>query len=166
MSNFKKLVEARMAATGDGWQKASAWVRAQRPTSGPQKQPAPERIPPHLTPQKYPVDERFAAILAVYGPADSRPDSSPPPRDVRKQDGSFSHAALAQYVHIEGTRFSNTTWHLSNEAEGAKVKTRVVLPEPITRQGIVNAFHQAFCPFLIETSADGGRTWTARFART
>ncbi|HEY2516924.1 MAG TPA: hypothetical protein VGI39_38900 [Polyangiaceae bacterium] len=160
MSNFKKLVEARMAATGEGWQRASAWVRAQVTTNGATAEPAPREpsIPSYITPQKYPVDERYAAITALYAPADSRREGRLPAFGYRDKDGNMVHGGIAQYVHIAGTRFSNTTWHLSNEAEGAKL--RISMSEPVSRQGIIHAFHQAVCPLLVETSSDGGRTWT------
>jgi hypothetical protein len=126
----------------------------------------PPLVPVELAPESFEKrktwrgKERSDALRAVHrtGENPGRSERQGRPRlEFRGRDEPRSF--LAMYVHISGTRFDNTEWKLSYEAEGAK--TRISLAEPITREVIEDAFHRELGPFKIETSADGGTYWTA-----
>jgi hypothetical protein len=66
---------------------------------------------------------------------------------------------LRKYVHVRGTGFDDTTWELTDNPIGAKLS--IAVEEAATTQDIEDAFHRAVCPLNVETSSDGGCTWTA-----
>ena len=108
-------------------------------------------------PTSWPGKERDEALAAVHGTCES-PGQTPRRARQMLRLNRGSQAWLVQWVHIEGTRFDNTTWRLSGKRDGARVQ--LGLPEPITRQVVEDAFHLEICPLMVETSADGGFSWT------
>lgn len=121
------------------------------------RQISPARYLEGKRPTTWPGKDRDEALAAVHRtgevPSHARRKGRP-----MLQLNRGSQAWLAQWVHIKGTRFDNTEWRLSHKRDGAKVQ--LGLPEPITRQVVEDAFYIEICPLSVETSRDGGFSWT------
>jgi len=121
------------------------------------RQSSPARYLEGKRPTSWPGKERDEALAAIHRTNDASQHARRKGRVVLHVNRE-SQAWLAQWVHIDGTRFDNTWWRLSGVRHGAKIQ--LGLPEPITHQVVEDAFHVEICPLIVETSADGGFSWT------
>lgn len=121
------------------------------------RQISPARYLEGKQPTSWPGKERDEALAAVHGTTGPLGQAPRKGRMMLRLNRG-AQAWLAQWVHIDGTRFDNTTWRLSHKRDGATVQ--LGLPEPISRQVVEDAFHIEICPLIVETSIDGGFSWT------